>query len=174
MSNLPMHPAIVHLPLGLAVLLPLIAITFCIAIWRGWLPAKSWVIVTALHLILFGSALLAMKTGEREEERVEEVVGESALESHEEMGEIFAWASGITLLITGGAMFFRKKNLGFASRAGASLGLITVAGLALATGHSGGALVYQKGAASAYVEGQNPEGGNSEGRGVENKNEKDD
>ena len=42
-----------------------------------------------------------MNTGEREEDRVERVVPEAALEQHEEYAEQFVWATGFTLVLAG-------------------------------------------------------------------------
>lgn len=153
MNSIPLHPAVVHLPLGIAMILPLLAIGMSVAIWRGWFPSKVWGIVAFLHLLLFATTILALKTGEREEEKVEEVVQETALEAHEEKAEVFLWVTGMTMVLSGSALFLRKRNLGLAVRLAATLGLGAVATLALSVGHSGGDLVYRQGAASAYSAG---------------------
>ena len=41
MGNMPWHPAVGHLPLGLAFMTPLLAIGLTWAIWRDWLPKRS-------------------------------------------------------------------------------------------------------------------------------------
>ncbi len=159
MSNLPLHPALVHLPLGLAIFLPLLAIAFAVGIWRGWLSEKSWAIVAFFHLILFASAYVALQTGENDEEKVEKVVVKTVVEEHEEKADVFFWASGLTLILSGGASLIRKDKLGAAARTASVLGLLAVAGLSLQVGHSGGALVYQYGAAQAHI---GPGGGKAE------------
>lgn len=166
MNNLPLHPAVVHLPLGIAIILPLLAMGIGIAIWRGWFPAKVWGLVAALHLLLVVSAVYALKTGEKEEEKVEAVVGESALETHEGKAERFVWAAGLTMLLSGGALFFGKGNSGLMVRSFATLGLVAVAGLGLSVGHSGGTLVYRQGAAQAYLPSTSGPGQVNEGKGL--------
>ena len=38
----PLHPAVVHLPIALAVLLPLLSLASLLAIRTGWLPQRAW------------------------------------------------------------------------------------------------------------------------------------
>ena len=38
----PLHPAVVHLPIALAVLIPVLAAAFVLAIATGRLPARAW------------------------------------------------------------------------------------------------------------------------------------
>jgi len=147
----PLHPAIVHLPIALAVLLPLASGAFALAVARGWLPLRSWVLVVALHALLVGATWAALETGESEEERVERVVPEAAIETHEERAELFLWLSVGALAVSGAGLL--GGTAGAAAR-----GLAVAAGLALLGGgmrggHSGGELVYVHGAASAYARG---------------------
>jgi hypothetical protein len=95
-------------------------------------PRLAWAVPTGLALALTLSAWLAVETGEPQEERVEHVVGEGALHSHEERAERFLMLSGMLLLVSG------------------ALGLAAVGAQ---VGHTGGKLVYQKGAASAHLPG---------------------
>ena len=98
MTSLPLHPAIVHLPLGLAFILPALAIGFAWAVSRGRVRPRAWTAIVVLQAALLGAGLVAMNTGEREEDRVERIVPESALERHEAYAEQFVWATGATLL----------------------------------------------------------------------------
>jgi len=51
-TQLPLHPLIVHLPLALALLVPLLAAGTLLAWWRGWLPGRrSWAVVVALQAL---------------------------------------------------------------------------------------------------------------------------
>ncbi len=93
MDQLPFHPKIVHLPMALGVLMPLIAIGILVAWWRGGLPRRAWIMVIILQTALAGSGLLAMNSGEADEEIVEHVVDESHIEAHEEKAEMFVWTS---------------------------------------------------------------------------------
>lgn len=80
MDALLFHPKMVHVPMALGVLMPLFAGGMLLAWWRKWLPTRSWFLVVALQAILLGSGVLALQTGEAEEERVERVVVEQAIE----------------------------------------------------------------------------------------------
>lgn len=151
MTSLPLHPAIVHLPLGLAFVIPALAIGFTWALWTGRVRIRAWIVIVALQSVLLGSALVAMNTGEREEDRVEAVVPKAALHQHEEYAEQFAWASGLTLLAAASVLILRRQT------AARSLALVTVAGTiivaasGLRVGHAGGQLVYVHNAGSAYT-----------------------
>ena len=92
----PLHPAVIHPPIALAVLIPLLAAGALFAIQRGFLPARSWSAVASLQVLLAGSAWVAVETGEDQEERVEEVVAEHHIEEHEEAAEWFAIAAAST------------------------------------------------------------------------------
>lgn len=153
MGNLPLHPAIVHLPLGLAFVLPFLALGLLIAAWRGWLPGRTGWLFVGLQAILLGSGLFAMNTGEKDEENVERVVAESRIEAHEEAAEQFVWAVGLVLLVAAAGMFLGEKKQRYTGVA-LTVGSLVVAGLAVRVGHAGGELVYTHGAASAYTSAQ--------------------
>lgn len=145
------HPKVVHLPIALALLMPLLVGGVALAWWRGWLDRRAWVIVVLLQATLVGSGLVAMNTGEAEEERVEEVVAESHIESHEEAAEAFVWGSAAVLLVTLLPLVLSRGRMHTAAVIGACVGTLVVLGLGYRTGEAGGRLVYQYGAASAYV-----------------------
>ena len=54
----PLHPAVVHLPIALAVLVPLLAAGGLLAIRSGFLPARAWLAVALVQALLAGSAAL--------------------------------------------------------------------------------------------------------------------
>ncbi|MDP2389347.1 MAG: hypothetical protein Q8N52_03380, partial [Acidobacteriota bacterium] len=108
MNSLPLHPAIVHFPLGVAMLMPFIAAGFAWALWTRRAGRSAWIAVVVLQAALLGSSLVAINTGANDEERVERVVQESAIETHEEAAEQFAWASGVTLLLAAVVLVFRR------------------------------------------------------------------
>ncbi len=105
MDALLFHPKVVHVPMALGVLMPLIAGGLLLAWWRAWLPRRAWLLAVGLQAILVGSGVLALRTGEVEEERVEGVVADRYIESHEEAAEAFVWASGgvLGLMLLAGA-----------------------------------------------------------------------
>lgn len=152
MNSMPLHPAIVHLPLVIAIFMPLIAIGFAWARWTGRLRPRAWLTVVAFQALLLGSGLVAMRTGEGEEERVESVVRESALHAHEELADQFVWAAGLTLVLTGLVLVVRRPAAVRLVVSGVVAATIVVAALGLRVGHAGGQLVYVHGAASAYAQ----------------------
>lgn len=145
----PLHPAVVHFPLVLAVLFPFVA---AVALWayrRPEVGRAAWIGLAAMALLLAGSAWFSIETGQRQEETVESVVAESVINGHEEAAEGFLVASIVLTAVI---------LLGLApGRAGTWARYLTVPGgvlvlaLAFRVGGSGGALVYEHGAASAYV-----------------------
>lgn len=151
MNSLPLHPAIVHLPLALAILMPLVAAVLTWAIWTSRVRPNAWIGIVALQALLLGSGLLAINTGGAEEERVEGVVREGVLEQHEEFAEQFVWASGATLALAVLVLVFRGAAVSRSIAAAVVVATVVVAGLGFRVGRAGGELVYVHGAASAYA-----------------------
>lgn len=151
MDTLFFHPKVVHIPIALGVLMPLLAGGLLVAWWRQWLPVRSWVLVVGLQAILVGSGIIAVQTGESEEERVERVVPEQAIEEHEEAADVFIWASGGVLGLMLLALAISRSKAGLPTAAVATLGTLAVLGLGYRTGQAGGELVYRYSAASIYA-----------------------
>jgi hypothetical protein len=151
MDALFFHPKVVHIPMALGVLMPLVAGGLLLAWWRNWLPRRAWIVAIGLQAILLGSGVVALRTGEADEERVERVVAERFIEAHEEAAEIFVWASGgvLAAMLLAGALGGRRAGLPTA--AAATLGTLLVLALGYRTGQAGGSLVYQHAAAQAYA-----------------------
>jgi uncharacterized membrane protein len=147
----PLHPALVHFPIVLALLAPLLAAGFFWAIHTGRLPARAWIAVIVLQAVIFGSAWITAETGEDEEERVERVIREDPIEEHEEAAEWFIWIAAITLPVAGAGIF--TGSLGTGARALALAGTLLAAVAVARVGHTGGELVYKHGAALAYLDG---------------------
>lgn len=157
MESLFFHPKLVHLPMALGVLMPLVAGGVLLAWWRKWLPARAWAIVIALQVILVGSGIAALRSGEAEEDRVERVVPERLIKAHEEAAEGFVWASGGVLGLMALAMAFASRRPGLPIAVVSTLGAFVVLGLGYRAGQAGGSLVYEHGAAGAYTrEGSSP------------------
>ncbi|HLP41384.1 MAG TPA: hypothetical protein VK465_07750 [Fibrobacteria bacterium] len=150
MFGLPLHPTLVHFPIVLAVLMPVVALAFWVAGRRFGAMRKFWSAVVILQVLLFGSAFLAVQSGGRDEERVEKVlVSESPLESHEEKAEVFLWISGAAIPLA--ALGLAPGILGLSGQALAGLASLAILFAGFQAGHTGGQLVYQHGAAAAYV-----------------------
>ncbi len=145
----PLHPALIHLPIVLAFLLPLAAIISLIMIQRRGKSRARWIGVVILNLALVGSAWLAVETGENEEEVVEEVVGEAALEEHEAAGNRLLFLSVLALSI--GLIGVAPGRVGVAGRMVATVATLAVLPAVYVVGHTGGELVYTHGAAAAYT-----------------------
>ncbi len=150
----PLHPMVVHLPMALAGLMPLIALSALVAAWRGWLPGRPvWWAVLGLQALLTLGTFVATRTGENEEDKAESVAPRAAVHDHEEAGEAFRNAAVGTLLLTLTAAFVRREppRRILAALSVAAMGYSLV--LAWRTGKLGGELVYQHGAAGAYRSG---------------------
>lgn len=145
----PLHPAVVHLPIALAVLIPPLALLAVLTIARGLLPARVWLAIALLQGLLVGSAWLAIETGEEQEERVEAVVAERHIEDHEEAAERFLAIAFLGLLATGAGLL--PRPWGGRARVGAVAVSCAVLAVGVGVGHSGGELVYTHGAANAYL-----------------------
>ena len=147
----PLHPAIVHFPIVLVLLLPAAALAAFVLVRRGHPVRASWLPVVVLAFLLSVSSLAAVRTGGEDEERVEEVVSEAAIERHEERAEAFLPLTVVLLVIAAAGLV--EGRAGTAIRATtvvAAMGLM-LAGWAV--GHSGGELVYRHGAATAWTSG---------------------
>lgn len=145
----PLHPAVVHFPVVLAFLLPLFAAGALWAIRRGARPVRAWSLPVALAGALMLSTWAAVQTGEAQEETVENVVADAPLDAHEEAAESFIAATAIVLLIIGAGL--APGIIGKTGRLLGTVGAVALVGGAAWVGHSGGQLVYQHGAASAYA-----------------------
>ena len=138
--------------MALAFIMPLLTLALVLAWWRKWLPARAWSIAVVLQLLLVASGVASLRSGEAEEERVEQIVEESFIEAHEEAAEAFVWTSAGVLVLMAIACGFASRPFGLPLAALASVGAFVVFGLGYRTGKLGGELVYKHGAASAYEE----------------------
>jgi hypothetical protein len=145
----PLHPAVVHFPIVFAVLLPFIAAGALWAIRRGTTPRRAWLFPLVLAAALTLSAVVAVKSGQAQEDRVENIVGERAVHGHEEAAELFLVLSGVLLAVA--VVGLTPGLVGRAARIVATLGTLAVLGAGYRVGASGGELVYRHGAASVYA-----------------------
>jgi hypothetical protein len=136
--------------MALAFLIPLFVIGAIVAMRRGVAARRAWSLVVALMALLAASSFLAVKTGEDEEEVVEEVVDHDFIHEHEEKAELFRNLTLLTLVLA--AVGLAKGKVGGFSRGAATGMAFVLAGLAWGVGESGGDLVYEHGAANAYIE----------------------
>lgn len=154
--DLPLHPKLVHLPIALAVLMPLLSLGVLIAWATRVLPRRTWLVAVVLQGVLLGSGIAALRSGEADEERAEAVVPEAAIEAHEEAATTFVAASAVVLALALAAAALRDERWARGAAALATAGTLVVLGLGYRTGEAGGRLVYQHGAASAFASPQAP------------------
>ena len=145
----PLHPAVVHFPIVLMLLLPLAMAGALFAIRRGTGPRRAWLWAAGLAVALSLSAWVATQTGEAQEDRVEAVLNDNVLESHAERAERFLILSGALAALTLAGL--APGRTGRIVRVAALVGSIGVAGAGVQVGHTGGELVYRYGAATAYT-----------------------
>lgn len=166
MFDPPLHPKLVHLPLGIAVLLPLLLLALSIAIRKDWLPPRAYWLGALVALVGASSGWFALRAGEADEEVVEQVVAKSLIEAHEEAGEQFAIAATVGAALTVVAAALRLPRLSSAAQAAALLASIATLALGVRAGQLGGELVYRHGAAAAHTErGAAPAGDGARDRG---------
>jgi hypothetical protein len=146
------HPKVVHIPMALGVLMPAVAGGLLLAWWRGWLPRRGWALAVLLQAVLVGSGVVALRTGEAAEDGAERVVAESYIQQHEDAAELFVWASGGVLAVMLLALALGPSRAGLPLGTAATLGTLLVLGLGYRTGQAGGSLVYEHGAARAYLQ----------------------
>jgi uncharacterized membrane protein len=145
----PLHPAIVHFPIVLAFLLPLFAAGALLAIRRGARWRHAWALPVALSAALALSSWVAVETGESEEDRIEHVVPNQALDTHEEAAELFLTLSGVLLAVTAAGLV--GGRIGRSARLASTVGAAALVLAVARVGHTGGQLVYRYDAASAYA-----------------------
>lgn len=96
----PLHPAIVHFTVALAIILPLMIVLALVLIHKGASIKWAWIPVATLAAMMFVGTLVAKNTGEDEEDKVEEVVSRKVIHDHEEDAELFTILSGILLAVS--------------------------------------------------------------------------
>ncbi len=146
----PLHPAIVHFPVVLAILLPLTALGVWVFLIRKGPSRPAWLMVVALAGLLAGSSWLAIETGEDQEEAVEDVLkSEAPLNRHQDRADQFLVVAVAVLGLT--LVGLAPGRLGTVARTVAVVGSLALIPAGIRVGGSGGELVYQYGAAQAYV-----------------------
>lgn len=146
----PLHPAVVHFPIVLVTILPVLALVALYRIGRGHDARRSWFLPLVTSAALTVTGFVATRTGEAQEDRVEAVVAEAPIHSHEEAAEQFQLlAAGVLVLTAAGLL---RGTAGRAFRWGAVAGSVVLLGAGIRVGHTGGELVYRHGAATAYLQ----------------------
>ncbi len=145
----PLHPAVVHFPIVLMLFLPFLT---AVVVWRlhDGARRRTWGLVTLTAALLVASGVVAKETGEDQEERVERVLAsEQPLDAHHDAADVFL--VGAWLLLGVSLVGFAGGVAGTSARLATLAGTLVVAWLGWRVGDLGGKLVYEHGAASAYV-----------------------
>lgn len=146
----PLHPAIVHMPVALALLLPLLALLAHLTIARQFFPPRVWTGIVLLQALLALSGWYAMETGEDQEDRVERVLEKTHIEEHEEAAERFTYIAAAVIAVAAAGLL--PGRVGHLARGGTVVATIAVLVASFLVGRSGGDLVYKYGAAKAYTQ----------------------
>lgn len=165
MNQIPLHPAIVHLPLGVAVTAPILALALFFAVSKGWLGARAFALLGLLQILALGAGALALNTGEQEEDRLEGRISKAALKAHEERADVFMGTLGVALLLSAAAALWKPGTGRTLVMTGAVVASLASAGMAVATGKAGGNVAW--GPAGPMASGApgpvSPGGGDREG-----------
>lgn len=146
---MPLHPAIVHLPLALTILLPILVLVFAWAIKSGKMSKELWLVIVGIQLLITGTGYLALETGETDEEKVAAIVSKKIVHEHEEAAEIFVGTTVISLA-SGVVAFFLQP--GFQEKARIAVIFLSLLPVFFGwqAGKLGGEIVYRHGGASAH------------------------
>ena len=147
--QVPLHPIVVHFPIAIAFILPILALLFAFFIKTQKMKSSMWLIIVGLHLFTVGAGYLALETGENEEDTVAKIVDKDLIGEHEKYAEIFV---GVTVVATAISIvaFFLQTNIQFYAQLANVIILVIAAFFAYETGEHGGELVYKHGATRAY------------------------
>jgi uncharacterized membrane protein len=149
MSDLPLHPRLVHLPLGLGVALPLATLAVTLLEARGDVGAGAWPLLVGLQALLVVSCLPALRSGELARPRVKPLLPEGVLGRHRKASRVFFLASVVTLAAMLLAVFTTGSTHDLGARAAVALGGVALL-LGARAGRTGGEVVYLHGGAQAY------------------------
>jgi len=151
-SDLPLHPIVVHMPMALVILLPLISIAAFIIYKKSENISGKKILVTVgvFHLLLTLSTFVALETGEKEEDKVESVVAERFIEHHEHKAEEFMSASSVALVAVFLTAFLLADKFFTPSLVVVLILQAALVFMGYQVGHSGGELVYVHNAAQVH------------------------
>ncbi len=146
---MPLHPAVVHLPLALTFVLPALIIVFIWAIRSGKMSREMWVVIVGLQLLITASGYISLELGETDEEKVSKVAGILLMQTHEQTAEIFVGTTVVSLAVGVVAIFLQAQFQIYARLGVLVLSLISCV-FAFKTGQLGGEIVYAQNGASVH------------------------
>ncbi|MBT4790300.1 MAG: hypothetical protein HON90_01910 [Halobacteriovoraceae bacterium] len=151
MGELPIHPGVVHLPIGIVFVLPFLLSLYIIFFKKKLLERSGFVIILVLYGLLTISSVISIKTGENEISAVKNVVAQQHVNTHENEAQNFlvvtllALVTGISTLVVNSLRYFQ---IGLIFNFFIQILLIY---FAIQVGHTGGVLVYKYSATDAYL-----------------------
>ena len=149
--QIPNHALIVHFPLALAFLMPVLVLVVAFMMKKNKISNEGWLIIVGLQLVMTATGYASLQTGETEESIVERVVDKKLISEHEEAAEIFVGSTVIGLALSIAVYFLRAELQLYVQLGIVFFGLISTY-FAFNAGKLGGELVYEHGAASAYAQ----------------------
>lgn len=150
MVEVPFHPQIVHLPLALSVILPLLALIVLICIRKQKFSTHVWILVAGLQVLTTASGYLAMETGEDDEQAVGKLIGKPLVHAHEESAEMFV-AFSVAASVLAIATVVVKTSAQFYLMLVTVVLMLGQSALGWRAGRSGGELIYVHKAANAHT-----------------------
>ena len=142
-----------HVPLGGAVLVPLVA---GVLLFAPRDDRRTWGVAFLLQGAVLVGGLLAAATGEDQALAVQYLVDAARIEAHETAGHTFLAASAATLASFGVGLVGRGAGRRRRAAAAALILGVLAAGLGMRAGHLGGELVFLHGAVQAHQEASDP------------------
>lgn len=142
MGDLPGHPVLARLPIGLAFVMPIVAATIGRAVWTGRASLRAWILVALLQCLLMASGLLAAGTGPLGGHAVTGAVAQPIIDAHEATGEQFVWGAVLTVGLAMTVLMAMPRGLQRALMALTLAGTLIVALFAFRVSVSGGRLVH--------------------------------
>ncbi|HTJ45372.1 MAG TPA: DUF2231 domain-containing protein [Kofleriaceae bacterium] len=146
---MPLHPLIVHIPLVLAGLVPIVAAYLARETWLGRGSRRAWLVPLALQVVIVATVLIAIDTGGDEAGVVRAVVPRDAIHDHAGAAHWFEYATIATLAILAAAAWLRDRRAAIAGFVATAVALVTVV-IGIRVGHLGGKLVFEHDAPAAY------------------------
>lgn len=145
----PLHPFLAHIPLVLALFMPLILWVIIFLIAKKKISTQSWWVAVTIQLLIVIFAYIALSSGENEEDLVAQFVSKRFIGKHENIAEVF---SGLSVILLGVMIVinFVQEKIAKNLRIIAAVFSIVPLAFGLYTGRLGGQIAYAYGGAEAY------------------------
>lgn len=146
MDQLPWHPVLVHFPIVLSILLPLLTLALWFLLRGTGANKRIWLLIPLVASMHFGFAIAAKHYGEIDGQRIGQRISDDAYEALEahEVGGAKVPVIAAFVLLSAFIMYFSLKRYPWAPLVFvviSALGAVPV----LQVGHSGGKLIYEHG-----------------------------